>query len=144
MIVWKKREKWSAMRKYIILLACVCLICGCSAQKNATKKLRDIEFTVVKDEEVPQELASMIAEKKKERMKLVYTDEAYLYIVEGYGTKPTSGYSVMADACYETENTVCFHSQLLGPKEGEKIFETESYPYVVIKIEKIEKHIVFQ
>lgn len=144
MIVGKKQEKWLTMRKCILILACVCLLGGCSTQKNATEKLRDIEFTVVKDEEVPQELASMIEEKKKERMKLVYTDEAYLYIVEGYGTKPTSGYSVVADACYETGNTVCFHSQLLGPQEGEKIYETESYPYVVIKIERIEKHVVFQ
>lgn len=144
MIVGKKQGKWLAMRKSIIILACVCFLSGCSMQKTATEKIRDIAFTVVKEEEVPQELATMIDEKKTGRMKLVYTDESYLYLVEGYGTKQTSGYSVVADACYETENAVCFHSQLLGPKEGEQVFDAKSYPYVVIKIERIEKHVVFQ
>ena len=62
----------------------------------------------------------------------------------GYGTRPTSGYSIKVKALYETENAVYIQTELLGPSKEEKITEKQTYPYVVVKMEWIDKNIVFE
>ena len=62
----------------------------------------------------------------------------------GYGTRPTSGYSIKVKALYETENAVYIQTELLGPSKEEKITEKQTYPYVVVKMEWIDKNIIFE
>ena len=85
----------------------------------------------------------MIEEKKKEPMKVTYADQGYLYAAVGYGKQETSGYSITVDECYETDNAICIHTSLLGPKKDEKVSEKASYPYLVIKTEAIDKVVEF-
>lgn len=119
------------------------LASGCTIRKEDTEKLRDIDFTVVESEDVPEELRDIIQEKQENETKLFYADEGYLYVVRGYGKQDTSGYSVEVRDCYETENTICVETSLLGPPKGEEIVEKPTYPCVVIKIEYSEKDVVF-
>ena len=65
-------------------------------------------------------------------------------ITVGYGTRPTSGYSIKVKALYETENAVYIQTELLGPSKEEKITEKQTYPYVVVKMEWIDKNIIFE
>ena len=134
--------------KRVAILLCIlgsmCMISACSIQKTSTEKLRDLEFTVVKEEDIPEELMQMIEEKKMETMKLSFADQGMMYIVEGYGTQPTSGYSIEVKACFESKNAIYFQSNLIGPSESEKTVEEETYPYIVIKMEYIDKRVVFQ
>lgn len=127
---------------FFILLIAV-LASGCTIRKEDTEKLRDIDFTVVESEDVPEELRDIIQEKQENETKLFYADEGYLYVVRGYGKQDTSGYSVEVRDCYETENTICVETNLLGPPKGEEIVEKPTYPCVVIKIEYSEKDVVF-
>ncbi|MGN0331972.1 MAG: protease complex subunit PrcB family protein, partial [Lachnospiraceae bacterium] len=90
---------------FFILLIAV-LASGCTIRKEDTEKLRDIDFTVVESEDVPEELRDIIQEKQENETKLFYADEGYLYVVRGYGKQDTSGYSVEVRDCYETENTI--------------------------------------
>lgn len=87
---------------------------------------------------------TMIKEKEKEPFKLTYADKGELYIAEGYGEQSTSGYSIEVKDCFETENAIYIHTNLMGPAKDEKIVETKSYPYIVIKMEFIDKNVVFQ
>lgn len=135
------------MKKIISIIFCICILtslCGCSTQKNATEKIQDIDFTVVKEEDIPEELKSMIEEKEKESFKLTYSDQGELYIAVGYGEQPTSGYSIEVLECYESENAIYVHTNLIGPSNDEKIVESKTYPYIVIKMEAIDKNVVFQ
>lgn len=135
------------MRKYISFLISVIMLvslCGCTARKSSTEKIKDLEFTVLKEEEIPKELKVVIDERKSEVMKEVYTDGNWIYIAEGYGEKKESGYSVEVDACYETANAIYVHTNLLGPSKEETVVKTTVYPYVVVKLEYIDKHIVFE
>lgn len=127
---------------FFILLIAV-LASGCTIRKEDTEKLRDIDFTVVKSEDVPEELRDIIQEKQENETKLFYADEGYLYVVRGYGKQDTSGYSVEVRDCYETENTICVETNLLGPPKGEEVVEKPTYPCVVIKMEYSEKDVVF-
>ena len=128
----------------IIVISILFVVCGCSAKELATEKIRDIDFTVVKEEDIPEELMTKIKEKETTRLKLTYADRGALYIVEGYGEQPTSGYSIEVKECFETKNAIYIHTNLLGPSKEERIVEKATYPYIVIKMEFIDKNVVFQ
>lgn len=134
--------------KRVAVLLCMLgislMIPACSIQKNSTERLRDLEFTVVKEEDIPKELRDTIEERKQKTMKLTFADQGMLYIVEGYGEQATSGYSIEVADCFETENAIYFRSNLLGPSEDENIAEETTYPYIVVKMEYIDKNVVFQ
>lgn len=135
------------MKKYILAILCMsilCLFAGCSTEKISTEKLRDIEFTVVPNKDIPEELTEMIDEKDEEPFKLTYADDGALYIAVGYGKQPTSGYSIKVTEAYETENAIYIHTNLIGPAKDEKILERATYPYIVVKTEFIDKNVVFE
>lgn len=135
------------MKKIIsIILSLLVLfsLCACSAKELATEKMRDIDFTVIKEEDIPEELKTMIKEKETTPLKLTYADQGALYIAEGYGEQPTSGYSIEVKECFETKNAIYLHTNLIGPTKEERIVEKATYPYIVIKMEFIDKNVVFQ
>ena len=78
-----------------------------------------------------------IEEQKEEAMKLTYLEDEYLYIVKGYGMQDTGGYSISVKELYLTENAIYFLTDFHGPKKGEVVADSPSYPYIVIKLEKI-------
>ncbi len=130
-------------RLYICLAGCMFLLCACSVQKENTKKLRDIDFTVVDPVDAPKELMEDIDDKKERNFKITYADNGYLYIARGYGSRETSGYSVTVESCYESENSICMKTDLSGPPAGEEAAEKTTYPYVIIKTEYSDKNVVF-
>ena len=135
------------MKKVIstILLSVILLsLCACSVEKTSTAKIKDIEFTVLEEKNIPEELLNMMKEKDGKPFKLTYADQGALYIAEGYGQQPTSGYSVVVKECFETENAIYLHTNLMGPAKDEMIVEAKTYPYIVIKMEYIDKNVVFQ
>ena len=135
------------MKKFILAMLCISLfLCfvGCSGQKLSTEKLRDIDFTVVDEEDIPDELEDMIEEKEEEPFKLTYADQGNLYIAVGYGEQPTSGYSIEVKELYETKNAIYIHTNLIGPAKDERVVERRTYPYIVVKLEFIDKNVVFE
>lgn len=131
-------------KKYLLLLPLIVLILtACSVRKADDKKLRDVEFTVLDKDDVPEEFMAKIEEAKEGQVKLSYADRGYLYIARGYGQKDTSGYSVEVRRCYETENEIHVETGLLGPGKEEKILKKKTCLYVVIKTEYTDKQIEF-
>ena len=74
---------------------------------------------------------------------MTYTTKDYTYLVAGYGTQPTSGYSISVDDVYLGENAIYVNVNLLGPEKDEQVTETATTPYIVIKIEKREESVIF-
>ena len=134
-------KKWIV---YIPVMLAFFLLAACSAGKENLKKIRDIDYTVVAADEVPEELKVKYEEEKEHPCRLTYADQGYLYIAQGYGKKETSGYSASVEACYETEDAVCIETSLMGPDRKEEIIEEDTYPYVVVKIEYTDKNVIFQ
>lgn len=120
------------------------MLSGCSAGKDAEEKVRDLEITVVGETELPEELKTIIAEKKTQPFKLTYSDDKNLYIVVGYGPQETGGYSISVNELYLTENSIVIDTELIGPEKGETPAPETSYPYVVVKTEYLENPVVFQ
>ena len=107
-------------------------------------KLRDLEFTVLSEEKIPQELKYIIAEKKAEPFKLTYSDNENLYISIGYGEQKTGGYSIAVNELYLTDNAVYVNTTLLGPDTSTKKEDAPSYPYIVMKTEYLQETVIFE
>lgn len=133
------------MKRWIMMMytfAMFSFLAACSVQTLSTDKLKDLEFTIV-NEEIPEELAEMIVAQEGEVFKLTYADRGKLYIAEGYGKQETSGYSIEVKECFESSNAIYFHTNLLGPSKEEQIIKEPTYPYIVVQMDYIEKHVVF-
>ena len=128
----------------LLVLLLSALSAGCAGQNKKGEKLRDLEYTVVKEEEIPKELMTQIEEKREARFKLTYQQDGYLYIASGYGEQETGGYSIEMRELYVTENAVYFQTELIGPKKGDTVHHAPSYPYIVIKTEAVDEPVVFE
>lgn len=120
------------------------LLMGCSENQGRTRKLQDLKFTVLSQEQLSEELKAITEEKKEESFKLTFVDEDNMYICVGYGKQPTGGYSISVTELYETENAIYIHTNLLGPSAEEAKKKSPSYPYIVVKLEKLDKTVVFE
>lgn len=128
----------------IFLVGIFCCFLGCSSEKLSAEKLRDIPFTVLDEDQIPEELETMISEKEDKYFKYTYADQGALFIAVGYGEQPTSGYSIEVKELYETKNAIYIHTNLIGPTKDEKIVERATYPYIVVKLEFVDKNVVFE
>ena len=106
--------------------------------------IRDLEFTITKTEELPEELQKMLEEKKEENFSFTYSDNEYLYIAKGYGIQETGGYSVSVDDCYLTKTNIVVKTRLHGPAVGEDVAKTPSYPNIVLKMELCDREVIFE
>lgn len=135
------------MNKSICLsfLLSICIFfTGCSITGQSDNKLKDLEFTVISQERLSDELADIIEERKAEAFKLTYHDGDYLYLVVGYGEQPTGGYSIAVDELYLTEDAIKVKTTLLGPGAEDAKTEVPSYPYIVMKIMYLDKTVLFE
>lgn len=108
-----KRKRWKNVAAAMLLLCVVLTGCGMSGEGNI--KLRDLDFTVLSEEKIPEELKTVIAEKGSEPFRLTYSDNQNLYISIGYGEQKTGGYSIAVDELYLTDDAVHVSTSLLGP-----------------------------
>lgn len=125
----------------VLLLAFV--LCGC-VQEEKTDKVKDLEYTIVEKEDIPEELSATIEEKKTAEFKVTYETEDALYVARGYGEQETGGYSIAVKDFYLTKNAVCCYTELIGPSKTENKSKSPSFPYIVLRTAKQNKNVIFQ
>ena len=107
------------------------------------KRVNDVAFEVVEEENVPGEIRDEIKRFGKEVRRSSYICSDELYIVVYYGEQSTDGYSIEVNKLYESENAIFVETVLMGPKSYKEIKDVESYPYIVLKIPVSHKKVVF-
>ena len=136
------------IKMFLTVIAVTMLLSGCSFGAIEEQKTGDVIYEIVKKEEIPEQLKEEIKEAGKKEMWISYADtgkeETSLYVVRGYGTQQTTGYSIEVNACYETVDTVVIRTTLQGPEKKEKIHKKKTYPYIVIKMPYTEKQIIYE
>ena len=137
------------MRKFVKMLLAAALAASFAVSRTVVEitsedKVRDLEFQVAAQGELPQELSKLIAQKVSQPFKLTYTDSQNLYIAVGYGAQPTGGYSISVKELYLTENSIILQTELMGPEKGEDPGTEQSFPYIVLRTELLEEPVVFQ
>ena len=76
------------------------------------EKKRDLAYTVIEQDEMPQELKEQIEKEEKNVFGITYADQGILYAARGFGEKKTDGYHAGVTACYETEDTIYVITEL--------------------------------
>lgn len=129
---------------FLLLASISMAMTGCNMQEMSNDKVKDIDYTVVPEAEIPKTLLNAIEEKKKEPFKLSYSDNEELYIVVGYGEQMSGGFSITVDKLYQTDNTIVFATTLKGPEDDTEVKETPTYPYIVVKMEFLDCEIIYE
>ena len=141
-MIEKKTIRW----KLALMSASIIMLSACGIATIKEQKIQDVPYSIVRKDEVPEELKQEIETAKKTEMWLSYADrekgKGDLYIVRGYGMQENAGYSIKVDSCYETANTLVVRTTLLGPEKEKN--KKHTYPYIVIKTAYTEKQIVYE
>lgn len=144
---WKGNMRMSELGKRLCSVCLVGLMCmsilACGAKQDPMEKVKDLEFTVIAEDKLPEELLTLIEEKKTTSFKMTFQDQGFLYICVGYGEQDTGGYSIAVNELYETSNAIYIDTNLIGPNAEEKGKLAPTYPYVVVKTEYVDKPVVF-
>lgn len=135
------------MKRLYALCLCILIITaivGCSKKETDSDKMKDIEFTVVDDINIPDELKSIIDGKKTDAFQMTFTAGESMYLAIGYGEQKTGGFSIKVDGLYMAKDGIHIITNLLGPDKEEKVSKKASYPYIVVKIKTIEAEVIYE
>ena len=131
-------------RVFVLVLAICYWLCGCAEGNQEPRRIRELQFTVLTEEKLPEELKEMIEERKKNPFKVTFMKEGWLYVAEGFGTQMGGGYSICVNDFFESENALYIDTTLLGALEEPVQGSGHSFPYIVIKTEAVDKNVVFR
>ena len=100
-----------------ILLLSLC-IAGCGIRSMSGQEEQELDYTVVKEENIPDEVRDILQEHKGEKFQMTYQSEDYLYIMVGYGLQNSGGYSIAVEGLTLAGEGICCETRLLGPDGG--------------------------
>lgn len=133
-------KRTAALACFLAFLAM--FLCGCRFIRIEEKERTPVEYTIVKQEEIPKEAAALIDGKKSKEFQMTYQVGDDLYLIKGYGQQMTGGYSIQVEEVSFSTNALFFKTKLLGPS-GDGQGAEPSYPYIVIKIKYREEPVIF-
>ncbi len=136
------RKKGAGIVTVFLMIFLLTVPTGCK-NKNDGEEKTNLEFTVVDEGRLPEELKKIVGEKKESPFNLTYADGGYMYLCVGYGRQNKGGYSIAVNDLYATQSEICLDVDLIGPKESEAAGSEPSYPYIVIKTPFVDKTVVF-
>lgn len=134
--------KKTAVLLEILLWAVV--LYGCRFIRIEEEPRRSLEYSIVKQEELPGELTALIREKKQREFQLTYQSGKELFLVKGYGTQLSGGYSIQVEELGATSQAIFFRTRLIGPSEGKTVISPPSYPYIVVKMAWQKEPVIFE
>lgn len=103
-------------------------------------------YDVCDETMLPEELTAIIDKKKENAFNLVYSNSTYTYIVLAAGMQQRDDVGVVLDEMYKDDNAIYVKGvlrQVATPTDGVS-GDNVSYPYIVIRILKMELPVVFK
>lgn len=133
------------LRRIALFFMCLILVLSMLGCEQKAENLENLDFTVLAEEQIPEQLRLMIAERQEAPFQLSYQDGDLLYLAVGYGMQDTGGYSIQVPAFYRTEEGLVLDTELLGPESAPSGAEAaKSCPYIVIMTEFRDEPIIYQ
>lgn len=139
---WQKN--WLVFPALVFLALLLALLGGCGLYQEEPLERAEVEYTIVREEDIPEKLQKMIEQKKETEFKITFEDGDGFYMAHGYGEQETGGYSIAVREVSMTEQALYFDTELLGPEHGTNPQKKPSYPYIVVKTTKQNQNIVFE
>ena len=135
-------KKCFLLAPLILLMACLC--CGCGITNVEEGERKAVEYTVLKTDAIPPEVAEVIKAQGEAEFQMTYKSDGFLYILRGYGKQKSGGYSIQVEEVTATDGALHVKTRLLGPETKEEQKGDGSVPYLVIKTEDLELPVVFE
>lgn len=129
---------WKTVGLILMIFFCVT---GCKVSTLPEKTIREVEYEVLEQGDIPEEFMEIIEKKKDEVFLSTYGDGTYLYIGQGYGRKEKDGYEIEVDSFVETENFLYFHTNLIGSYEAK---DKETFPWIVVRTKWKDKSVIYR
>ncbi|MCI7097399.1 MAG: protease complex subunit PrcB family protein [Lachnospiraceae bacterium] len=129
----------------VIVIACGFVFWACSSDSRP-EKTGDISYTVVPENEVPEELLKLIDERRETEFRLSFSEGENLYLVVGYGRQETGGYSIQIKDLYLAGDVIYLDTELLGPlpEETADTKDSTAAPWLAVKMQQMDKTIYFE
>ena len=118
-------------------------IVGCGMMQTKNVEGTDVDYTVVKKADYPQEITEFIELKRQEKFQVFFQCQDSLYLVKGYGIQSTGGHSIQVEYLRETDDELHIKTKLIGPDVSEPHLDVMSCPVIVVKMESRDKKIIF-
>ncbi len=135
------KKIWSVILAAVMTLSLAACDLGVKLNdlhNGAGEKVRDLEYTILSEERIPEELVALLEERKEEPFELTYSDKEFLYICIGYGRQEYSGHSIVVNELFLGENGILVDTSLIGPEAGQEKINTVQFPVIVLKTELVE------
>ena len=144
-------------RKVILLVViAILVILIIMAVKGMDESFENVEFTVLSDDQIPQEIkSSVVPEYRDLERALACVFDGKVYVVVTRGEKPTSGFDIAIDriTLHENENddtVMSVYANFTDPEQGNSISQILTYPMQVAETaltelpDKIELKVQYQ
>ena len=82
-------KKCFLLAPLILLMACLC--CGCGITNVEEGERKAVEYTVLKTDAIPPEVAEVIKAQGDAEFQMTYKSDGFLYILRGYGKQKSGG-----------------------------------------------------
>ena len=136
----------------IVILLLVAIFMSYRIRKIDKKKIGDVKYTVLLEENIPEEIFNELEGYKNHACKCSYVCNDKLYIVICYGKQEISGYTIEVNNLYESTNAIFVETTLMGPTQedqgimsgtNKKERRGTDCPYIVLELELSNKTVMF-
>ena len=103
-------------RSMVLLLLIVVLagsIWGCGRMRQKKEKEHGVEYTVLGEDQIPDEIRKVVDVKKQEEFQMTYQEEDMLYLLQGYGIQSSGGYSIRVEKVSENDTELHVKTKLI-------------------------------
>lgn len=118
-----------------LLFLCFSMLTGCRIVDVSEGEAKEVEYTVLGSDEIPEEVEKVLEEQGQEPFALAYESGGFLYLMKGYGRQNSGGYSIRVDSLYATGEVIHLQTTLEGPATREEQKGDSSCPFIVLKLE---------
>lgn len=133
---WMQKLHMPSKKVIISLIIIVAMIAMVMAGLHIFKGDEKVEFKLLKDTEIPQQITSqVIPEYRQLERALACMVDDKVYVIVSRGEKPTSGYQIAIDKMAMTEKdgvkTLQVYTEFTDPQPGTALTQVLTYPLQV-------------
>ncbi len=129
-----------------LLVGMLLIMFGCQREEKherSYESMTDLTYEIVSGSDVPHKVNEKIFKEKEKGFGFTYRDGDVMYIVFGFGRQNTGGFSIQMAAAKESETEILIEAKLIAPGPEEVVSTSPSYPYLILKMENVEKDVQF-
>ena len=131
---------------WLILVGMILILPGCrqkEPQARTYENMQDVTYEIVSGSDVPHKVNEKIFKEKEKGFGFSYRDGDVMYTAFGFGRQNTGGFSIQMAAVKENETEILIEAKLIEPGPEEVVSTSPSYPYMILKMENVEKDVQF-